>query len=128
MGSIREQGKSVRCPTCGAAPHKPCVGSKGRMRKANHRRRNGSAVGAGHVEAGKWAKLRYQALLRSDGKCECCGRSKHDGIVLCVDHIKPRLKHPELQWELGNLQVLCGDCNWGKFNDDETDWRKPVSF
>lgn len=72
----------------------------------------------------EWRRLRYQALKLSDGKCQLCGRSKYDGIVLNVDHIKNRKNHPELALELSNLQILCADCNHGKGNIDETDWRQ----
>jgi len=40
-----------------------------------------------------------------------------------IDHIKPRSKYPELTFVFENLQVLCEDCNVGKSNLDETDWR-----
>lgn len=72
----------------------------------------------------EWRRVRMEALKSNDGRCECCGRGKHDGIVLHVDHIKPRKKHPELALEVSNLQVLCNECNHGKGNWDETDWRK----
>lgn len=72
----------------------------------------------------EWRNLRYQALKRSHGKCECCGRSPAaHGIALHVDHVKPRSKHPKLALELSNLQVLCETCNLGKGNQDSTDWR-----
>ncbi len=75
----------------------------------------------------KWRSLRYKALSLNDGCCVLCGRSKaKHGVVLHVDHIKPRSKHPELELELSNLQILCEDCNLGKSNRDRTDWRKPV--
>lgn len=67
----------------------------------------------------EWNELRYRALVRSGGRCECCGAGK----TLHVDHIKPRSKYPELALELANLQVLCGNCNLGKGAWDETDWR-----
>ncbi len=72
----------------------------------------------------EWAKARYQALKKSNGKCELCGRSPADGITLNVDHIKPRHKYPKLALDPDNLQVLCSSCNWGKYGNDETDWRK----
>lgn len=53
----------------------------------------------------EWRALRYQALALSDGRCELCGRSKHDGIVLHVDHVRPRSKAPELALTAENLQV-----------------------
>jgi len=72
-----------------------------------------------------WKKVRYQALTKSSGKCQCCGATG-DKAPLHVDHIKPRSKYPELALVLDNLQVLCADCNVGKLNQDETDWRNPT--
>ncbi len=69
-----------------------------------------------------WRRLRYQALRRSDGKCQCCGRGKRDGAILQVDHIKPKSRFPALAMSLGNLQVLCRDCNLGKSNTDVIRW------
>lgn len=71
----------------------------------------------------KWLNVRYKALKNNDGRCELCGRAKGDGIILHVDHIKPKSKYPHLQYDLNNLQVLCDECNIGKSNKDDTDWR-----
>jgi 5-methylcytosine-specific restriction endonuclease McrA len=76
------------------------------------------------LESSTWRILRYKSLKLSDGKCQLCGRSKHDGIKLNVDHIKPRKFFPEMSLNIDNLQVLCMDCNHGKGNTDKTDWRK----
>ncbi len=73
----------------------------------------------------EWRKLRYQALKLYGAKCMCCGRSPADGAVMNVDHIKPRKTHPELALDIKNLQILCGTCNHGKGNWDDTDWREP---
>lgn len=70
-----------------------------------------------------WRKVRYEALVLHGGRCQCCGRSPSDEIVLHVDHIKPRSRYPKLALEPSNLQVLCDDCNLGKGARDETDWR-----
>jgi len=67
----------------------------------------------------EWLELRYRALCASQGKCQCCGARGR----LHVDHIKPRSKYPNLQLSLSNLQILCDECNLGKSNIDETDWR-----
>jgi len=76
-------------------------------------------------ESTAWKRVRYKALFSNNGCCELCGRSKRDnGVVLHVDHIKPRSKFPSLGLVESNLQVLCGDCNIGKVNLDEVDWRK----
>lgn len=70
-----------------------------------------------------WKSLRYQALKKYGAKCMLCGATPETGAKICVDHIKPRSKFPELALDIRNLQVLCSDCNMGKSNWDETDWR-----
>lgn len=70
-----------------------------------------------------WRKLRMQAILRYGRKCMCCGATPETGAVIHVDHIKPRKLFPDLALELSNLQVLCHECNHGKGNWDQTDWR-----
>ncbi len=72
-----------------------------------------------------WKRARYDALKRSDGRCSLCGVSAQDGAKLNVDHIKPLKYHWELRLDPNNLQVLCGSCNQGKGNRDETNWREP---
>jgi len=71
----------------------------------------------------KWRELRFVALQQSNGRCTLCGASAKDGVQIHVDHIKPRSKYPKLQFDLDNLQILCQDCNLGKSNYDETDFR-----
>lgn len=70
-----------------------------------------------------WRVVRYKALLRARGECECCHRRN---VVLHVDHVKPRSRYPWLALSLDNLQVLCEDCNFGKGAWDETDWRQTI--
>lgn len=73
----------------------------------------------------EWAAVRMEALVRDAGRCKCCGRTAADGVVINVDHIRPRRRYPELALSMHNLQVLCADCNTGKGNKFETDWRSP---
>ena len=71
-----------------------------------------------------WRTVRFIALKRSKGCCVLCGRSNRaHGVILHVDHIKPRSRFPALALDASNLQVLCEDCNLGKSNRDTTDWR-----
>ena len=70
----------------------------------------------------EWKRVRYEALKRHGAKCMLCGATANDGARICVDHIKPRAKYPELQIDIMNLQILCNDCNMGKGRWDETDW------
>lgn len=72
----------------------------------------------------EWRKLRMQILKKFGPVCQCCGAGKNDGVRIHVDHIKPRRKFPDLALDEDNLQILCEDCNHGKGNWDETDWRK----
>lgn len=71
----------------------------------------------------QWRKVRYRRLEQSDGRCDLCGRSRKDGIILNVDHIWNRLHHPELCLTVEATQCLCGPCNAGKGNESTRDWR-----
>lgn len=71
-------------------------------------------------ESNEWLKLRYEVIKKYDRRCMVCFRTN---ISLHVDHIKPRSKYPSLALVESNLQVLCRDCNLGKGNRDEIDWR-----
>jgi len=73
--------------------------------------------------ARKWREVRFEALRASGGKCCLCGASPRVGAVLHVDHIKPKSLYPKLAFEVSNLQVLCSDCNLGKGNRSEDDFR-----
>jgi len=71
----------------------------------------------------EWRKVRMEALKKYGPRCQCCGATPANGAVMNVDHIKPRKKWPSLALDVNNLQILCHDCNHGKGNWDETDWR-----
>jgi 5-methylcytosine-specific restriction endonuclease McrA len=77
----------------------------------------------GFYDSDEWKRVRYTALKKNDGRCQCCGRRPSNGNPLHVDHIKPRSLFPALALAPTNLQVLCADCNYGKSNLDQTDWR-----
>ena len=71
-----------------------------------------------------WKKARFEVLEHYSGECMLCGRSKkRHGIVVSVDHIKPRSTHPELSLRFDNLQILCEDCNQGKGSYESKDYR-----
>lgn len=74
--------------------------------------------------ASTWNKLRYLVLKRDGGRCCLCGRSAADGVKLHIDHIKPASIYPDLYYDPDNLQTLCEECNLGKSDLDDTDWRK----
>ena len=71
----------------------------------------------------QWRKVRMEALKKYGPRCMCCGATPATGAVMNVDHIKPRKKWPSLALDINNLQILCHDCNHGKGNWDQTDWR-----
>ena len=73
----------------------------------------------------QWIKLRYRVLSKRGNICECCGRTWSVGNPLQVDHVKPRSLYPHRALDESNLQVLCRECNMGKSNIDQTDWRRP---
>lgn len=75
------------------------------------------------LQSYEWRALRMKALTKYGSKCMCCGATPEAGVVMHVDHIKPRRKFPMLALDLENLQILCEVCNHGKGNWDQTDWR-----
>lgn len=68
----------------------------------------------------EWRKLRYFIIRQIGGRCMACNRSD---LPLHCDHIKPVRKYWHLRLDPDNIQVLCEECNHGKGNWDETDWR-----
>jgi 5-methylcytosine-specific restriction endonuclease McrA len=54
-----------------------------------------------------WRALRLQALQRDRFRCVVCGCSVAAPGSARVDHILPRLQHPELALSLSNLRTLC---------------------
>ena len=56
--------------------------------------------------------LRYEILERDGFRCQICGRSAQDGVILHIDHIKPVSKGGKT--DPSNLRVLCAECNLGK--------------
>lgn len=82
----------------------------------------------GFYQSREWRELRVRVIEWHEGKCAMCGRThKEHGVVIHIDHIKPRSKYPELELRFDNLQILCEDCNLGKSNKYETDWRPKIS-
>lgn len=77
----------------------------------------------------EWRTLRMEALKEFGRACQCCGAGPGmkaaDGtpVRICVDHIKPISKFWELRLDRSNLQILCDECNQGKGNWDQTDFR-----
>lgn len=76
------------------------------------------------LETFEWRKVRMLALKKYGPRCQCCGATPADGIVINVDHIKPRRFYPHLALDVDNLQILCNPCNHGKGSWDMTDWRE----
>lgn len=74
-------------------------------------------------ETPEWRAVRYAALERSNGCCDCCGNRGSKDTPLYGDHIIPRSIRPDLELEPDNVQILCKDCNLGKSNKYQTDWR-----
>lgn len=118
----------VKCIICFAQLWKAEGHSKGLTRK--QRRKQSLKVGrAANLQkrvarqdfysSWEWAALRYDTLKHYGAKCMLCGSNEN----IVVDHIKPRSRYPTLELDPNNLQVLCDQCNRGKSNRDETDFR-----
>jgi 5-methylcytosine-specific restriction endonuclease McrA len=81
----------------------------------------------------EWRTLRMEVLKEHGRACQCCGAApgmkaaSGDPVRICVDHIKPLSKFWEMRLDRSNLQILCDECNQGKGNWDQTDFRTPVA-
>jgi 5-methylcytosine-specific restriction endonuclease McrA len=72
-------------------------------------------MGSDFYSTKEWRSLRWSVISKSNGCCSVCGKNnKQHGVILHVDHIKPRSKYPHLELDKNNLQVLCEACNLGK--------------
>jgi 5-methylcytosine-specific restriction protein A len=59
------------------------------------------------IRSRRWPPLRLAAKRRDGWRCiECASHGR-----LEIDHIKPVRTHPELAFELSNLQTLCPRCH-----------------
>jgi 5-methylcytosine-specific restriction endonuclease McrA len=77
----------------------------------------------GFYESREWLGLRYRVLAKHGRACMLCGTGGTPKNPIQVDHIRPRSKYPALELVESNLQVLCRQCNHGKSNTDQTDFR-----
>jgi 5-methylcytosine-specific restriction endonuclease McrA len=68
----------------------------------------------------EWKQLRYATLRKYPLRCMCC---RNTDAILNVDHIRPIRKYWHLRLDPNNVQILCADCNRGKGNWDEADFR-----
>ena len=128
VASVREQHRGKRKREKAEAkllkqPIKIVAQPKRKPRKKRVRTRGGDVTSDAFLLTFEWRKLRMQALKKYGPRCMCCGATPATGAVMNVDHIKPRKKHPDLALDINNLQILCHDCNHGKGNWDQTDWR-----
>jgi 5-methylcytosine-specific restriction endonuclease McrA len=59
------------------------------------------------TRSARWKIVRLAAKRRDGFRCVKCGARGR----LEVDHIEPVRTHPELSFDLTNLQTLCGRCH-----------------
>lgn len=71
----------------------------------------------------EWRELRYIILRRDAGTCQCCGRTRKEGVIMHVDHIVPVSVKWSRRADPANLQCLCSDCNTGKGNRSSDSWQ-----
>jgi hypothetical protein len=99
------------------------VGLFEQIRREQEERNRSASNATTFYNSKEWRRLRYQAFRKYGNKCSVCGRGASEGMVIHVDHIKPRSLHPHLALELSNLQIMCHECNVSKSNRDEIKWR-----
>lgn len=112
--SIKEDSNMLGNKICGSCgkiiPYKETCSCKiiaRRIKNGNNRERNKELMTT------KWKKFREQIIDRDQGVCMRC-LYKYSIIEegnLQVHHIKPRIKYPELHYEVTNCVTLCATCN-----------------
>jgi 5-methylcytosine-specific restriction endonuclease McrA len=75
------------------------------------------------LESNAWRMKRFEAFAKYGNICQCCGM-RPPQVTLHVDHVKPRMTHPELALDITNLQILCEACNIGKGARYSMDFRR----
>lgn len=118
-----EQHTKQGCRLCVRAIYLPYGATKVEsvfIGAAQQRKERVSRYGDSFYARADWLALRYKAFVILGRLCCLCGASSGP---MHVDHIKPVSLYPELSLDIKNLQILCGDCNLGKSNKDQTDWR-----
>ena len=129
-------GQRLNIPWNGTKPHGytllgilygQCKGVKGvtKDRQPSKQQQKKAVNSDAFLSSYEWRSLRMRVLVRCGAQCQCCGQSAKDGVVIHVDHIKPRRLFPQLALDESNLQVLCEVCNHGKGNWDQTNWSEP---
>ena len=78
----------------------------------------------------QWRDVREQVLKRDNYECQACKRqgkvttidkSKHKSLD--VDHILELESHPELAYDMDNLETLCVSCHNKKHNRYQSKWK-----
>ncbi len=100
-GAPWRRGRCLICNGCRALP----IGVEDRKSLGLEKR--------SFYKTNRWLRLRYETFEEQGVVCAVCG-ARPPGIEMHIDHIKPRSKFPELEYDKTNLQVLCHDCNIGK--------------
>jgi 5-methylcytosine-specific restriction endonuclease McrA len=77
------------------------------------------------MKSEEWFVLKAQTIAKYGCTCMKCKKIICNWTQINVDHIKPRKYYPHLQNDPDNLQILCGNCNKEKGNQD-TDYRSTL--
>ena len=76
-----------------------------------------------------WNPRTLDLAIRARFRCEYCGRNirqsidDYDGVVL--EHIKPKHKYPELEYDDNNIAISCRLCNHLKHTWNPSDQECP---
>lgn len=78
------------------------------------------------IELGIDQQIRAEVRIKHGNSCRICKKKIRNSFDLCIDHIKPMKHHPQLEFWITNLQVLCRSCNAHKSAYDGWDWEEVV--
>lgn len=95
-----------RCTHCRRLSRGPCEN----CRKTRHRGTSKNRPGDPFYNTTAWRRLRAY-VLSVDPLCRLCSEGGRVTPAEVVDHIKPRIDHPELALDFDNLRPCCRSCH-----------------
>ena len=67
----------------------------------------------------RWRRLRGQVLVRDGHLCQSCKREGRTGPAEIVHHSLTVDSHPELTWDIDNLESVCRACHGAEHKEIE---------
>jgi len=122
MNKYKKTFVTKKCKECGnqftTSRHqiycsKKCSNTRNyKKQKAQYDRMKRGIFLEGEKERYMFYAMRFEILKRDEFRCQYCGATPQEGVVLVIDHIYPKSKGGSNKMD--NLITACQICNGGK--------------